>query len=78
MLIRNPHRLWIRLVFPVVAVGLFVLGYQWGNRVQRDRAEPPAIGGVLIRPPGDSPGLPAPGPGGPDLRPRRPCPLAGP
>lgn len=51
MLLRNPHRLWIRLLFTAGAAALFVLGYQWGNRVQRDRADPPRIGGVLIRPP---------------------------
>lgn len=51
----NPHRLWVRLLFMVAMAGLFVLGYRWGNRVQRDRTEPPAIGGVLIRPPGTVP-----------------------
>jgi hypothetical protein len=31
---------------------LFLLGYQWGNQVQRRHAELPAISGVLVRPPG--------------------------
>jgi hypothetical protein len=51
MLLPNPHRLWVRLLLMAGAAGLFVVGYQWGNRVQRHRAEPPGIGGVLIRPP---------------------------
>ncbi len=55
MLLRNPYRLWIRLLFMVGAAALLFLGYQWGNRVQRDGARPPAIGGVLIRPPSTVP-----------------------
>ncbi len=35
----------------VAAVGLFLLAYQWGNQYKYGAAEPPAIGGVLLRPP---------------------------
>jgi hypothetical protein len=55
MSIRKPRRLWVRLVFLASMAGLFALGYQWGNRVQRDRTGPPSIGGVLIRPPMKAP-----------------------
>jgi hypothetical protein len=55
MSLANRYRLWVRLLLMVGAVGMFVLGYQWGNRVQHRRAEPPTIGGVLIRPPATVP-----------------------
>ncbi len=34
----------------VAAVGLFLVAYQWGNQVRYGSAEPPGIGGVLLRP----------------------------
>ncbi|KAA6183428.1 hypothetical protein F2Q65_15885 [Thiohalocapsa marina] len=40
-----------RLIMAVAAVGLFLIGYQWGNQYQHGRSEPPRISGVLIRPP---------------------------
>jgi hypothetical protein len=40
-----------RLVMAVAAVGLFLVAYQWGNQVQYGASEPPAVGGVLLRPP---------------------------
>lgn len=46
----NRRKLWVRLVMIVAAAGLFVVGYQWGNRFQH-RGGPPAIGGVLVAPP---------------------------
>jgi cytochrome oxidase Cu insertion factor (SCO1/SenC/PrrC family) len=40
-----------RLVIAVAAVALFLLAYQWGNQYKYGGTEPPAIGGVLLRPP---------------------------
>jgi hypothetical protein len=37
------------LILMVCAIGLFLIGYQWGN--QRHFGQPPAIDGVLIAPP---------------------------
>ena len=48
----NRRKLWVRLVMIAAAAGLFVVGYQWGNRFQH-RGGPPAIGGVLVAPPID-------------------------
>jgi len=42
----------VRLVMIAAAAGLFVVGYQWGNRYQH-RGGPPAIAGVLVSPPID-------------------------
>lgn len=38
-------------------MGLFVLGYQWGNEYQRRHAKQPQISGVLVRPPAAIPGF---------------------
>lgn len=57
MFLKNPHRIWVRLLFAIGAVGLFVFGYQWGNEYQRRNAGPPRIEGVLIRPPAAIPGF---------------------
>jgi hypothetical protein len=47
---RRKYPLAVRLVMALAAVGLFLIGYQWGNQYQaRDRG-PPTIAGVLIRP----------------------------
>ena len=35
----------------VAAIALFLVAYQWGNQYRYTGGEPPAIGGVLIRPP---------------------------
>jgi hypothetical protein len=34
MFLANRHSLWLRLLFMVGAVVLFVFGYQWGNQHQ--------------------------------------------
>jgi len=48
----NRRSLPVRLVMIAAAAGLFVVGYQWGNRYQY-RGGPPAIAGVLVSPPID-------------------------
>jgi len=49
--IRNPRgSLLVRLALAAAAIGLFLVGYHWGNRYQRSTSTPPAIEGVLIRP----------------------------
>ena len=40
-----------RLALAVTAIGLFLMGYYWGNRYQYQSSTPPEIEGVLIRPP---------------------------
>jgi hypothetical protein len=55
MFLPNRHRLWIRLLFMLSAIALFVLAYQWGNQYQRRSATPPVIGGLLISPPATVP-----------------------
>ncbi|MCG6895665.1 MAG: hypothetical protein LJE61_04445 [Thiocapsa sp.] len=45
----------MRLTLVLGAISLFILSYQWGNQYQRRSAEPPAIGGLLIRPPSTVP-----------------------
>jgi hypothetical protein len=55
MFLPNRHRLWIRLVLMLSAIGLFILAYQWGNQYQRRNAAPPVIGGLLISPPATLP-----------------------
>lgn len=57
MSLPNRHRLWFRLLLMMGTAGLFLAGYQWGNLYQRRHAELPAIGGVLLRPPGAIPGF---------------------
>jgi len=46
----NRRSLPVRLVMIAAAAGLFVVGYQWGNRFQH-RGGPPTIAGVLVSPP---------------------------
>ncbi len=55
MLLHNRHTLWLRLLFALGAMALFVFSYQWGNQQQRAGSQPPLIDGVLIRPPGAVP-----------------------
>lgn len=50
MILRSRHGVLVRVVMMVAAAGLFVVGYQWGNQLQFG-SEPPAIDGVLMRPP---------------------------
>jgi len=57
MFLRSRHNPWVRLAFVLGAMGLFLLGYQWGNEYQRRHAEPPAINGVLVQPPAAIPGF---------------------
>lgn len=52
MHLRNRHNLWLRLLFALGAMALFVFGYQWGNQHQHGVSQPLRIEGVLIRPPG--------------------------
>ncbi len=50
MLARNPHRPIFRLALVAGAIGLFLLGYYWGNAYKFRNAPPPHIEGVLLRP----------------------------
>jgi hypothetical protein len=52
----------------VAAVGLFLIGYQWGNQFQHAREAPLRIEGVLLRPPLDLPELELHGSQGPVTR----------
>ncbi|MBK5968822.1 hypothetical protein Thiosp_02366 [Thiorhodovibrio litoralis] len=48
---RNRRRpLALRLFMALLAVGLFVIGYQWGNQSQRGQGQTVAIEGVRLRP----------------------------
>jgi len=40
----------IRLTLAAAAIGLFLVGYYWGNQYRHGDGTPPAIEGVLIRP----------------------------
>jgi len=44
----RPRGALIRLILMVCAIGLFLIGYQWGN--QHRFGQPPAIEGVLLAP----------------------------
>jgi hypothetical protein len=51
---RRNRGLLPRLAMALAAVGLFILAYQWGNQVRYGGGwggGPPAVGGVLLRPP---------------------------
>jgi len=56
MLARNPRGLIARLIMVIAAMGLFAVGYYWGNRYKYSGA-PPIIQGVLVRPPVELPGF---------------------
>ena len=45
---RGPRGALVRLLPMVCAIGIFILGYQWGN--QRHFGQPPAIEGVILAP----------------------------
>ncbi len=51
MLLKNPHSPISRLLFIIGAIGLFVVGYYWGNQYQRTGTEAPPISGILVLPP---------------------------
>jgi len=55
VLLRNPHPPWVRLAFVIGAVGLFAIGYYWGNQYKFRSEGPPVTRGVLLRPPLDLP-----------------------
>lgn len=57
MFLPNKHNPWLRLGLALLAGLLFLLGYQWGNQYQRAGSGPPAIQGVLVRPPPQMPEL---------------------
>lgn len=48
---RSSRPLLTRLIMAVAAVGLFLIGYQWGNQFQRQHEAPLRIQGVLLRAP---------------------------
>lgn len=48
---RRNRPLLPRLIMAVAAVGLFLVGYQWGNQFKRGDQQPPPISGVMVRPP---------------------------
>jgi cytochrome oxidase Cu insertion factor (SCO1/SenC/PrrC family) len=56
MFVRNPNRPVVRLAVIGGAIGLFLLGYYWGNRYKYRTAPPPNIQGVLV---GTSQGMPS-------------------
>lgn len=41
----------MRLVVALLAMGVFVIGYEWGSRAQLARSKPTAIQGVRVEPP---------------------------
>jgi len=51
MLVRNPRGPVTRLAMIAAAIGLFLAGYYWGNQYKYGDVPPPAIAGVLVRPP---------------------------
>lgn len=46
-----------RLTMIAAAIGLFLIGYNWGNKYKHGDPTPPVIDGVLIRPPPELPAL---------------------
>jgi hypothetical protein len=47
---RRNRPLLARLLLALAAIGLFLFAYQWGNLYRYGAGDPPAIGGVLLRP----------------------------
>jgi peroxiredoxin len=47
---RRNRPLLPRLAMALAAIGLFIVAYQWGNQTRYGGGQPPAIGGVLLRP----------------------------
>ncbi|MEA1050537.1 hypothetical protein U5801_12060 [Lamprobacter modestohalophilus] len=65
---RSSRPFIARLIMAVAAVGLFIVGYQWGNQFQTAQQPPLRIDGVLLRPPVELPELDLHGPQGPFSR----------
>lgn len=57
MLVRNRRRPAARLAMIAAAIGLFLVGYYWGNQYKRADPAPLTIDGVLVRPPLELPGF---------------------
>ncbi len=57
MFLPNRHPPLLRLALALLAILLFVFGYQWGNQIKWARSGPPAIQGVRVEPPLDLPTL---------------------
>jgi len=57
MLLRSRHGPWVRLIFMIGAVSLFMIGYYWGNQYKFRHEGPPMIEGVLVRPPIELPAV---------------------
>lgn len=57
MLVRSPRGPMTRLAMIAAAIGLFVVSYYWGNQYKYSDPTPPAIEGVLVRPPPELPGF---------------------
>jgi len=68
MMKRSSRPYLARLIMAVAAVGLFLIGYQWGNQFQHAHQTLPRIQGVLLRPPIDLPEFELYGPQGPFSR----------
>ncbi|MEA3640998.1 MAG: hypothetical protein VBE63_13785 [Lamprobacter sp.] len=65
---RSSRPFIARLIMAVAAVGLFIVGYQWGNQFQTAHQAPLRINGLLLRPPVELPELDLHGPQGPFSR----------
>lgn len=65
---RSSRPFITRLIMAVAAVGLFIVGYQWGNQFQTAHQAPLRIDGLLLRPPVELPELELHGPQGPFSR----------
>jgi len=57
MLVANSRGPAVRLVMVAAAIGLFMVGYYWGNRYKHGDPAPLSIEGVLVRPPLELPGV---------------------
>jgi hypothetical protein len=61
---RRRRPLLLKLIMALAAVGLFLVGYQWGNQSRYGREVLPPLAGVLIRPARPLPDLALTGPTG--------------
>lgn len=62
---RSSRPYLARVIMAIAAVGLFLIGYQWGNQYQHARTPLAKLEGVLLRPPVALPELELHGPRGP-------------